>query len=269
MLRSPWVRLLFLLVVASLSTGCLLLFDGGGFQSISLHFTINQEIPADEVFDVEVLVHPVEIGIRRRFAQLSGNLTAPEGEALPESVLLTVVTQNEAGKQVDRIRKAVRVREDGGFLETQKIRRDIPAGAMQAIAIEPQEMAIPRGTRLFLCLDIVEKRKDLASLVDCGAGEGSGGSLDPVEVRVVDNSFSPRQVQVAPGQAVRWIFAGANTTHSVTSDDPTLFDSGFIFQTPGDFFEVTFGADTAGQDIDYFCRSHRDVQMEGTVQVGS
>jgi plastocyanin len=267
MLRSPWVRLVFLLVVASLTTGCLLLFENGGFQSISLHFTIDREIPADEVFDVEVLVHPVEIGIRRRFAQLSGMLMAPEGEPLPESVLLAVVTENEAGRQVDRIRKTVRVREDGGFLETQRVRRDIPAGAMQAISIEPQGVAIPRGTKLFLCLDIVEKRGDLAALVDCSAGEAPG-TLETVMVEVVDNAFRPPRAQIEPGQTVRWVFAGSNTSHSVTSADPTQFDSGFIFRTPGDFFEVTFGAETANEDFDYFCRTHQNLQMVGTIEVG-
>jgi len=263
----PWVRIALLCAVALTTTGCLLVFEDGGFQSISLHFSLDREIPADEVFDVEVLVHPNAIGTRRKFAQISGMLMAPEGEELPGEIELLVLTESDNGRLVERIRKSVEIREDGGFKESQRLRRDIPAGATQTVTIEPREVAVPRGTKVWLCLDVVEARGDLQDLIDCSVS----GVTDPGEVvvvEVVDNAFRPQLVQIEPGETVRWVFNGSNTNHSVTAVDASLFDSGFIFRTPGDFFELTFGPDQANRRIEYFCRSHRAFQMEGAVEVG-
>jgi plastocyanin len=265
MLR-PGARILALCAVAVSMTGCLLIFEDGGFQSISFHFALDRDIPPGEVLEAEVLVHHVPIALRRNFAQLSGMLMAPEGEELPSQIELIVLTESDTGRRIERVRKTVTVREDGGFKESQRLRRDIPAGATQTITIEPDGVAVPSGTKVWLCLDVVETRGALADLVDC-----SVASMSPAEtvvVEVVDDAFRPPQVQIEPGQRVRWVFAGLDTNHTVTSTDSTLFDSGFIFRSPGDFFELTFGPEFAGQRVDYHCRSHRAFQMIGAVEVG-
>jgi plastocyanin len=269
----PFLRKGFLLLVSAtalLATGCVLLFEDGGFQSLTFHFTVDQEIESGEPFAVETLVHPIDIGTRRLFAQVSGMLMAP-GEALPESVELTVVTLAANGRRIDRIRKSLEIREDGGFKESQKLRKDIPAGSMQSITIEPDGAAIPRGTKVWLCLDIVETRRDLASLTDCSIGGNPGAEPGPdtAIVEIQDFQFNPRRRRINVGQTVRWVLAGSDRTHSVTAEDPLDFDSGFDFSSPGDFFEVTFGPQTDGRTYLYYCQSHRPCcQMQGSILVG-
>jgi len=94
----------------------------------------------------------------------------------------------------------------------------------------------------------------------------SGGGTGPGDAGTIQ--VTAPQTVLVPGETVRWVFNGSNTHHSVTAEDASLFDSGFIFQTPGDFFELTFGPDQANRRIEYFCRSHRAFQMEGAVEVG-
>jgi len=262
---------LLVLGAALLAPGCVLLFEDGGFQSMTFHFTVNREVRAGQPFDVETLVHPIQIGTRKHFAQLSGRLAAPAGGELPQTVELIVVTATSSGKQIDRIRKTLAIREDGGFKESQKLRKDIPAGAVQHLTIEPRGLPILQGTKLWLCLDVVERRGDLTSLNDCSASEpappdeGSG----VVVVQVLDNSFSPRRRRIFPGQTVRWVLAGVDTVHTVTAAEATDFDSGLRFASEGDFFEVTFGPEADNRTFLYYCQSHQDCcQMQGSILVG-
>lgn len=121
-----------------------------------------------------------------------------------------------------------------------------------------------------------------AFLVACGGGGGGGGGSDGptappppppggsvVTVEVDEFSFEPRTVTIEPGQTVRWVFRGQDTTHTVTARDGA-FDSGFVFQSQGDAFERTFGAADDGRTFEYSCVSHADCcDMKGSVRVGS
>jgi plastocyanin len=254
------------------TTGCVLLFQDGVFQSIAFHFTATQEIAADQPFDVEMLVHPIAIDLKKHYAQLSGRLVPPDGEELPAVVEVRVLTEDAGGKRVDQIRKSVRIREDGGFLESQKLRKNLPAGAVQLITLQPEGVPIPQGTQVHLCLDIVDTRADLDAANDCSDDDGGqpGPGDETVVVQIVDTAFNPQRVTIDPGQTVRWVFQGTLTTHSVSAEDATVFDSGFIFRTPGDFFEVTFGQEHDDQTFRYYCRTHHSCcEMQGSVLVGS
>lgn len=62
-----------------------------------------------------------------------------------------------------------------------------------------------------------------------------------VTVRVVDNKFLPEELEVAPGQAVRWVFEGT-MEHDVVAEDGSfvseLMKSGsytHLFNNEGDF----------------------------------
>jgi plastocyanin len=77
------------------------------------------------------------------------------------------------------------------------------------------------------------------------------------EVEMLDNSFSPEDVEVAAGDAILWTNEG-QAPHTVTFDDGP--DSGQV--APGDTFEHSF--DEAGE-YPYVCTFHPG--MEGTVTV--
>ena len=90
------------------------------------------------------------------------------------------------------------------------------------------------------------------------------------DVSVANFAFTPATVQIAPGDTVRWTFAGPDTNHTSTSDsgqaetwesDPGVLSPNHL---PGDTFSHTFA--TAGQ-YGYFCRVHP--YMRGTVRVGA
>ena len=86
-------------------------------------------------------------------------------------------------------------------------------------------------------------------------------------VRVTDNVFGPKRVQVNPGDTVTWTSAGAVAEHTVTSrrSAPTAFNSTFPGQA-GATFSRTFPA--AGRYA-YICQPHRIIGMIGVVQVGA
>lgn len=62
-----------------------------------------------------------------------------------------------------------------------------------------------------------------------------------ITVRAVDNKFEPAEVEIAKGQAVRWVFEGTNQ-HDVVSDDGSfvsdlVYDGSYthVFNDVGDF----------------------------------
>lgn len=109
----------------------------------------------------------------------------------------------------------------------------------------------------------------------CGGGSDTPtsppapGPAGVVTVEIMDNQFSPRSVQIEPGQTVRWVFRGSAPGHTVTAEDGS-FDSGAVFTQMGTAFERTFGTQLANQTIQYRCSSHYlCCQMQGSVRVGS
>lgn len=109
-------------------------------------------------------------------------------------------------------------------------------------------------------------------LLACGGGGGGGNSpTEPrapqvITVEVSDFTFSPRSIQIQPGDTVRWVMRGSDRTHTVTARDGS-FDSGAVFTSGGAFFERRF--DTAGRTHEYWCSSHRNCcMMQGSVRVG-
>jgi plastocyanin len=86
-------------------------------------------------------------------------------------------------------------------------------------------------------------------------------------VSIRDNSFTPEEVHVDPGDSVIWSFANGRNRHRVQSDERGQFDSGEM--TSGDTFTHAF--DKEGYYF-YYCRYHgapRGVGMSGVVIVGN
>jgi plastocyanin len=114
----------------------------------------------------------------------------------------------------------------------------------------------------------------VALVAACGGGGDSPTTPGPtmpgvVTVEIQDNQFSPRSIQIQPGDRVRWVFRGSVAGHSVLAENGS-FDSGMVFTQNGATYERTFGAELANQTILYRCISHYVCcQMQGSIRVGS
>lgn len=99
-------------------------------------------------------------------------------------------------------------------------------------------------------------------LTGCGGAKPapvpSDTGVEPaVTVRVVDNRFEPASVQIAPGQAVRWVFEGPGEHDVVAGDGSFVSD----LVTSGEYVHVF---EKAGQ-YPYDCSIHPE--MVGAVTV--
>ncbi len=112
------------------------------------------------------------------------------------------------------------------------------------------------------------------SSLHCGGGGGGGGATPtapggPVVISIVDNAFSPRSPVISPGQTVRWVLDGMDPTHTTTAMNGS-WDSGFVFNAQGNFYERTFPATETGRTFEYSCVTHRDSDaMQGSIRVGA
>ena len=113
-------------------------------------------------------------------------------------------------------------------------------------------------------------------LLSCSGCGGSNPMAPPptgppapttVVVNVEDNLYSPMSIEINSGDTVRWVLAGAETTHTVTALGGQ-FDSGFVFLQPGDTFERTFNE--LNMTFEYSCQTHKACcAMQGSVKVGT
>jgi len=101
-----------------------------------------------------------------------------------------------------------------------------------------------------------------AALVGCAPSRPEPVPSDDDEKAVItvtasDNRYDPAEVEVAPGQAVRWEFVGLNE-HDVVSDDRSFVST---LMTEGSY---THRFDEAGE-FAYLCSIHPE--MRGVVRV--
>jgi len=108
----------------------------------------------------------------------------------------------------------------------------------------------------------------------CGGGGGSSPTTPApapmpktVTVQIQDFQYSPKDIQINPGDTVQWVLAGPTHIHTVTATDGS-FDSGFIFTATGATYSRTFTQ--SGTTVRYQCKSHYVCcGMAGSIQVGS
>lgn len=93
------------------------------------------------------------------------------------------------------------------------------------------------------------------------AGAGGGGGAAPDAVSINGMSFSPKTLTVAKGTVVKWSNNDSYSSHTVTSNDGTSFDSKTIIGG-GDY---SYTASTAGT-FEYHCTIH-GMAMAGTLIV--
>lgn len=79
--------------------------------------------------------------------------------------------------------------------------------------------------------------------------------------------FVPEEVNIEPGDTVRWTWR--NGTHTVTSGNPNTGESNGIFNTPlrSAPYQFSYTFNTPGS-FEYFCSPHREMGMNGKVNVG-
>ncbi len=248
-----------------LVSGCILQFTNGAFQSFTLHFKLSKAIPAGESTLVQTTHHPDGVVIKKRWVQVSGMLTAPEGEELPDSVAVKVRVENASGKATLTLSTTLEIGEDGSFKKSKKFKKNVPEDGMVFISVDPKGGALASAMKVWLCVDIVKQKADLKNLPECGDGDDGGANV--VIVNILDNFFDPQQVTIQPGDTVRWVLKGNDLSHTTTATG--TWDSSFVFNVQGASFERTFPQGEDGQTFQYSCVTHQACcQMQGSVLVG-
>lgn len=109
----------------------------------------------------------------------------------------------------------------------------------------------------------------------CSSGGGGGDSptappaANRIIISIVDSAFNPKSPVITPGDTVRWVMDGMDPTHTSTAMDGT-WDSGFVFNAQGNFYERTFSAAESGRTFQYFCITHQvSAGMQGSIRVGA
>lgn len=259
--------------IASLFLGaCLVLkLTPEDFQRFVLHFELTEAISVGQFSSVYVAVYPKPVGIKRKWIKISGKLVPSQGGSLPDRVVVQVQAELvETGQKLPKLQLAIAINTDGTFKGVKRNKRDFPAGMMQTIRIQPQGSALQAGTQLWLCIDVFQKKEHALNSSDCGveASPPPPGAGDVVIVNIVDNAFSPQQATIQPGDTVRWVLDSNDPSHTTTAMAGT-WDSGFVFNAQGAFFERTFPQAEDGQTFQYFCVTHQACcQMQGSVLVG-
>ncbi len=158
---------------ALLATGCVLVFDPPTGQHLEAAFELSRTLARGERHLVAVWTLAEGVDTRRRFLQLSGSLARPEGGRLPREIdLVATVTEPPAERVRQRLRLSAAVTPEDRFRVSKKVRRDLSAGSRVEVTIEPVGDDLAAGTGVALCVDLVAKRRDLASFPSCAAGGG-------------------------------------------------------------------------------------------------
>lgn len=209
MLRRPATTAF--LAAALLSGGCVLVFTPPLGQHLELSFELTREFERGEKHLVATFDLPEAVDVRRHTIQLSGAFERPPGARLPREVqLVATVTEPPADKIRQRIRLTADVRPEDRFRVSKKIRRDLAAGSRVEVTIEPVGDALPAGTGIHLCVDVVDRRVDLEGFVSCAVGAGET-SFAAIQTSILtpkcatagchDTATSSAGLPLGPGEA--------------------------------------------------------------------
>lgn len=263
--RRFWVPVL--LGVLLLTGGCLLQ-SLGTLQTLVLFFQLTQAVPQGEAFEVHTSIYPNEVKLKGQFVRISGTLDPPP--AATRVAVQAIGTDPVSGKQLHKFSTTVNIAADGSFSVVKKFNKNIAAGTVQTVTIEPGNGAIARDTRVGICVDITKKKGDFNDANSCATGpQPPDPNTKTHLVQVRDNAFSPKSIRISPGDKVRWELTGTDPSHTVTAMSGA-FDSGFVFTSAGAFFERTFPRSEDGLTFEYSCTTHKACcQMQGSILVGT
>ena len=169
-------------VVAGISTGllflaCVPIFTDGLFQTLSFSFKFDKKVAAGEQKLVHLTVFPDDVKIKKSFVQVSGRLT---GNQLPDSAtLLAEVANPDPGRVVQKVSLELNVGEDGRFSANAKVKKNVKAGEILSVTLEPRGADLTKTTEITLCVDLVRKKTDLAAVPECVPEDDPGGDDPP------------------------------------------------------------------------------------------
>lgn len=172
------------LAAASLLVACTPLFIDGFFQTIRLNVRVDRAVAAGEERLIHTAVFPDDVKVKRNFVQLSGRFVPAAGDELPARVTVSAVIENiDSGKVIQRIQIRLDPGEDGSFKANARLRKNIGAGEMMTMTVEPSDRDLAADTELTLCVDMVKTRGALGQLPDCLQPDepddpGNGGGPD-------------------------------------------------------------------------------------------
>lgn len=176
------------------SGACAPIFLGDIFQTLGFTFELTDRIEADEERLVHVAVFPDAVKVKKTFVRVSGRLTAPGSAALPGRVLVKATVEDAAtGAVIQTVTVTVSVDDGGLFSGSKKIKKNLGAGQMMTVTVEPKGADLPSRTEVALCIDLVKRKADLKSLPDCvEAGDGGGnGDAQATLSSIQNNIFTP------------------------------------------------------------------------------
>ncbi len=173
------VRLATLVLVLVILTACIPIFVGGTFQTLKLVFKLNDALSAGEDRVVQIIVFPESVKVKRNFVQVSGKLEAPAGAQLPADIKVTaVIAAPDTGAVKQKIGLTLTLDPSGNFKGNKKIKKNIGAGQMMTVTLEPSGNDLAKGTEITLCVDLVKPKSKLGLLPACVEDESGG---DPQE----------------------------------------------------------------------------------------
>ena len=174
---------LAVLVAGLLVTACIPLFTNGVFQTARLTVELDRALAAGESRLVLTTVFSEDFKVKKDFVQVSGRLTPIDGTELPDRVTVSMEIEDVAsGKLVQRVTLKLDIAADGSFLGSARVRKNIAAGEMMTVMVEPAGSDLTAGTQLAVCVDLVGKKGSLASLPACIADQDddSDDAPDPL-----------------------------------------------------------------------------------------
>lgn len=191
--RSVWVPgLAASLTLVLTLAGCVPLFLDGAFQTLRLTFTLDEALPAGEQTLVHSWFFPEDVKVRKNFVRISGRLLSEDGEALPGSVAVRAQFERaEDGKRGQRVSLNAVVGEDGLFSASSKIKKNVAAGDLMMVTVQPAVSAIPEGAQATVCVDLVRRKADLTSLPACIGENPEGGGEAVTFSRLQTEYFTP------------------------------------------------------------------------------
>ena len=153
---------------------CVPIFSGGEFQNLRISFKFDQSINAGQKRDLQTLIFPENVKVGKRWLQISGRLSAPGGRGLPRQIMVEASLENlQSGRPSQQVKVALKLRDDGTFTGKKKIKKNIAAGEMMGVTLQPIGAEIASGTEITICVDLVQKKTDLDDLPICAVGDSS------------------------------------------------------------------------------------------------
>ena len=148
-------------------TACVPIFLDGLAQSLDLTFRLDKAIVEGEETVVHSAFFPEGFKLKKNHVRVAGRLQASDGDDLPSQVTVRAESNDENGRTGLKLSIKLNIRDDGTFSGSTKLKKNVAAGDLMTITLEPFGGDLTRNTELDLCVDVVKKKSDLNQLADC------------------------------------------------------------------------------------------------------